>query len=201
MFVFPDRIPLADRAVELQPLELSHGEELFEAARQDSDSLFHHMFFGPFSRLEDLRSFLEKELESFKKIPYTVYSKRLKKRVGSLALTNLDTTHGTAEIGSVWYSRDARGSEINTHAVHLLLTELFDTLGYRRVVWKCDETNGPSRSAALALGFQFEGVFRNHFLIKGRSRDTAWYSVIQEEWPDKKKLLQERMERKDRLFL
>lgn len=200
MFDIPDRVPLEDQAVVLELTDPSRSAELFQATWADGEELFYHMFFGPFSSAEEMEAHMKQEQNNRDKISYTVFSKRLNRTVGSLALSSLNRTHGTAEIGSVWYAKEAQGSEINTHAVYLLLAMLFEDYRYRRVVWKCDRTNESSRAAALALGFRFEGVFRNHFIIKGRSRDTSWFSMILEEWPEKKNLLQSRIKDKDRLF-
>jgi RimJ/RimL family protein N-acetyltransferase len=90
---------------------------------------------------------------------------------------------GTLELGNIWYSTIVHHTKINTEVVYLMLKEIFDELNYRRVEWKCDALNARSRAAALRLGFSFEGIFRQHYIIKGRNRDTAWFSMIDKEWP------------------
>ncbi len=97
-------------------------------------------------------------------------------------MQRIDSTHGCLEIAHLWYTPDRQRSRTNTEVVHLLLREAFDGLGYRRVEWKCDSLNRRSRAAALRLGFHFEGVFAQHLIVKGRNRDTAWYSMLDREW-------------------
>jgi RimJ/RimL family protein N-acetyltransferase len=87
------------------------------------------------------------------------------------------------ELGNIWYAPRAQRTGANTETIYLLLREAFDELGYRRVEWKCNALNARSRGAAERLGFTFEGVFRQHMVVKGRNRDTAWYSMLDTEWP------------------
>ena len=94
------------------------------------------------------------------------------------------------ELGHIWYSPDVQRSNVNTEAAYLMLCEAFDRLKYRRVEWKCDSLNERSRSAAIRLGFRFEGIFRQHMIVKGRNRDTAWYSILDSEWAAVKKNMQ-----------
>jgi RimJ/RimL family protein N-acetyltransferase len=103
--------------------------------------------------------------------------------VGMAALMNRDRANRRVEIGHIWYSPEAQRTTVNTEVAYLLLREAFDHLACRRVEWKCDALNEPSRKAALRLGFAFEGVFRNHMIVKGRNRDTAWYAVTDDDWP------------------
>jgi RimJ/RimL family protein N-acetyltransferase len=91
--------------------------------------------------------------------------------------------HGSLEIGHIWYGPEWQGPVANTEACYLLLREAFDGLGYRRMEWKCDGLNGRSRAAALRLGFRYEGLFRQHYIVKGLNRDTAWFSILDSEWP------------------
>ncbi|TFH05360.1 MAG: N-acetyltransferase [Spirochaetales bacterium] len=129
-----------------------------------------------------------------------MHSKRLHTTVGTCCLMSIDTPNGSAEIGSIWCGTVARGTEVITSTVLQLLVFLFDGLGYRRVVWKCDVTNTPSARAAEALGFIHEGIFRNHMVIKGRSRDTTWYSIVDTDWPSALAHLQGRLAGKTRHF-
>ena len=103
--------------------------------------------------------------------------------VGMAAFMNIVPEHRRLEIGHIWYAPSAQRTEANTEAAYLMMREAFDELGYRRVEWKCDALNARSRAAALRLGFTFEGVFRAHMIVRGRSRDSAWFSLIDTEWP------------------
>jgi RimJ/RimL family protein N-acetyltransferase len=91
------------------------------------------------------------------------------------------------ELGHIWYSPEAQRTKVNTETVYLMLCETFDRLKYRRVEWKCDALNERSRAAAERLGFKSEGIFRQHMIVKGRNRDTAWFSMLDREWPSIKK--------------
>jgi RimJ/RimL family protein N-acetyltransferase len=103
--------------------------------------------------------------------------------VGMAAFMNIVPEHRRLEIGHIWYAPSAQRTEANTEAAYLMMREAFDELGYRRVEWKCDALNERSRAAALRLGFAFEGVFRKHMIVRGRSRDSAWFSLLDAQWP------------------
>ena len=105
------------------------------------------------------------------------------KAVGTLALMRIDPANGVIEVGHVIFSPALQQSALSTEAQFLLMAYAFDTLGYRRYEWKCDDLNLPSRRAAERLGFVYEGTFRQAVLYKGRSRDTAWYAIIDSQWP------------------
>jgi RimJ/RimL family protein N-acetyltransferase len=90
---------------------------------------------------------------------------------------------GVIEIGNIWFGVPLMRTTAATEAIFLLARHAFDDLGYRRLEWKCNALNAASRRAALRFGFAFEGVFRNHLVVKGRNRDTAWYAIVDEEWP------------------
>jgi len=109
------------------------------------------------------------------------------KPLGMISFLNIQLDHRTIELGNIWYVPAAHRSVVNTETVYLLLKECFDELGYRRVEWKCDNLNERSMLAAERLGFTFEGTFRQHFIVKGRNRDTAWYAMLDSEWPRIKK--------------
>jgi RimJ/RimL family protein N-acetyltransferase len=105
------------------------------------------------------------------------------KAVGTFALMRIDPVNGVIEVGHVVYSPRLKRTRIATEAMFLLMQYVFDELGYRRFEWKCDSLNGPSRAAALRYGFTFEGIFRQAIVYRQRNRDTAWFSVIDSEWP------------------
>jgi RimJ/RimL family protein N-acetyltransferase len=96
---------------------------------------------------------------------------------------NIQRAHGTAEIGNVYFSHQLKQSRAATETIYLLLRACFSA-GYRRIEWKCDDLNEPSKRAALRFGFHYEGLFRQHYIVKGRSRNTAWFSMLDEEWPE-----------------
>ncbi len=102
---------------------------------------------------------------------------------GEASYLNIQAEHGVIEIGSIWFGPRLRRTRAATEAMYLLLHHAMDDLGYRRMEWKCNALNRKSRNAAKRLGFRFEGVFYNHAIVKGRNRDSAWYSILGEEWP------------------
>lgn len=108
------------------------------------------------------------------------------RKIGMNSVMSIVSGMGRAELGHIWYSPEVHRTKVNTEAAYLFLRYLFDELNYRRVEWKCDSLNAPSRAAALRMGFQFEGIFRQHLIVKGRNRDTAWFSMLDKEWPEKK---------------
>jgi RimJ/RimL family protein N-acetyltransferase len=114
---------------------------------------------------------------------YTIVDSATAKPVGTAALMRIDPVNGVIEVGSIAYSPRIKRRRAGTEAMYLLMRLVFDDLGYRRYEWKCDSLNGPSRAAAQRYGFTFEGIFRKAIVYKGRSRDTAWYSIVAEEWP------------------
>jgi RimJ/RimL family protein N-acetyltransferase len=102
---------------------------------------------------------------------------------GQVSYLRIDPPHGVIEIGHIWFGGRIQRSPATTEAIFLLASNAFDTLGYRRLEWKCNARNARSRAAAERLGFTYEGTFRNATVVRDRNRDTAWYSIIEEEWP------------------
>ncbi|MBP8084060.1 MAG: GNAT family N-acetyltransferase [Spirochaetes bacterium] len=196
MFRKPEKIKLENEFVKLTPMTPDDAVTLFEAASENGDFIFHHMFFGPFNNVPEVKSYIEIQTSNADNIVFTVFSKRLGKTVGSCSIINIDSISGNAEIGSVWYSDEARNTEINSATSLLLLTYLFEVLHYRRIAWKCDNDNTSSKHAAESLGFEYEGTFKKHLIIKGRNRDTVWFSIIDDSWPQKKILIEKRINKK-----
>jgi RimJ/RimL family protein N-acetyltransferase len=181
----PERRPLAGRYVSLEPVDpTGHGEALWRAAHDGSAEaidLWTYMPYGPFEGAGRMRAWLEEVAPSQDPLFLTVTSEE--GPVGMASFLNVDAAMRRIEIGHIWYAPRAQRSEANTEATYLMLREAFDRLGHRRVEWKCDALNERSRVAALRLGFTFEGVFRQHMVVKGRNRDTAWFSMLDREWP------------------
>lgn len=155
---------------------VSHGTPEFEA-------LWTYLPYGPFADREAMRQWFASIEQSEDPRFYSVTSRSLQKRVGMVSIMSIVPEMGRAEIGHIWYSPLVQKSAVNTEVTFLLLRYLFDELGYRRVEWKCDNLNDPSKNAALRMGFQYEGLFRQHLVVKGRNRDTAWFALIDGEWP------------------
>lgn len=181
----PAAVTLPGRYCRLEPLDAdTHAAELYAAYNQARDgSDWTYLFVGPFDSAEAYRAYAETAAQSTDPRHFAVIDLSTGKAVGTLALMRIDPTHGAIEVGSVTFSPLLKQSPLSTEAQYLLMAYAFDTLGYRRYEWKCDDLNAPSRKAAERLGFSYEGTFRRAVVYKGRNRDTAWYSIISEEWP------------------
>ncbi len=106
--------------------------------------------------------------------------------VGYAAYMRIEPVHRVIEVGSILYTPQLQRTPLATEAMYLMARHVFEDLGYRRYEWKCNALNAPSRRAALRFGFTFEGIFRQHMIVKGRNRDTAWFSMLDSEWPARK---------------
>lgn len=181
----PPHTPLAGRYCRLEPLDAArHADGLFDAFGQAQDGRnWTYLMEGPFADADTYRAFVERIAARRDPLQYAVIDARTDRPVGTLALMRITPDHGVLEVGAVTFSPWLQRTPASTEAQFLLMRHVFDDLGYRRYEWKCDSLNAPSRQAALRLGFQFEGIFRQAVVYKGRSRDTAWFSVIDAEWP------------------
>src|SRR5207237_109447 len=142
-----------------------------------------YMTFGPFDRRDDYRDHVVTATQADDPLHYAVVDLRSGTAVGTLSLMRQDPSNGVVEVGNIAFSPLLKQTPVSTEAQFLLMSYAFDELGYRRYEWKCDSLNAPSRRAAQRLGFTFEGIFRQAVVYKQRSRDTAWFSVIDREWP------------------
>ncbi|KLU23780.1 acetyltransferase [Caballeronia mineralivorans PML1(12)] len=182
--VHPPRSPIEGQYCRLEPLELRHAADLFKAYSQAPDGRdWTYMPVGPFDNAASYRDYVERAAVSPDPQHYAVIDLKTGTAIGTLALMRIDRANGVIEVGSVAFSPLLKRTPISTEAQYLLMKHAFDELGYRRYEWKCDALNAPSRQAAARLGFQFEGIFRQAVLYKGRTRDTAWFSIIDKEWP------------------
>ena len=181
----PPGVSLDGRACRLEPLDASkHAADLYDAYRHAADGRdWTYMSSGPFADGAAYREYAERIAASKDPLHYTVIDLKTQRAVGTLALMRIDPANGVIEVGFVAFSPLLKRTTISTEAQYLLMKHVFDDLGYRRYEWKCDSLNAPSRETAARLGFQFEGIFRQAIVYKGRSRDTAWFSVIDKEWP------------------
>ena len=160
--------------------ECSHGSDI-------KAQIWTYMSYGPFDDEHSMQMWLEEKAKSEDPLFFTVHHLESKQRVGMVSFLNIVSDMRRLELGHLWYAPDSQRSNVNTEAIYLMLCEAFDRLKYRRVEWKCDSLNEKSREAALRLGFKFEGIFRQHIIVKGRNRDTAWYSMLDSEWVAVKK--------------
>ena len=185
----PERKVLEGRYVRLEPLSAAlHGDGLYEAATaEDADSRFRWLFEARPESRAAFQPWLEKVEASEDPLFFTVIDKASGKIAGRQTLMRIDQTFGVIEIGSIlWGSLVAR-KPAATEAQFLFARYVFDELGYRRYEWKCNNHNEPSKRAAERFGFSFEGIFRQHMIVKGENRDTAWYSIVDGDWPGLRK--------------
>lgn len=168
-----------------------HARELYDAYTQAPDFRdWTYLPVGPFKNESEYRRYVEEITKSSDPKHYAVLSKESGKAVGTLSLMRIEPAHGVVEVGYVIFSPLLKQTTAATEAHYLLMTYVFDELKYRRYEWKCDSLNEPSYNAAQRLGFSFEGIFRQAIVYKGRSRDTAWFSIIDKDWPKLKKAFQ-----------
>jgi RimJ/RimL family protein N-acetyltransferase len=181
----PSRIELHGRYCALEPINAErHAQDLFDAYASAPDgSDWTYMAGGPFDNAANYLQYARRLQQSDDPLHFAVIDLASGRAVGTLALMRIDASNGVIEVGHVALSRALKRTRVATEAQFLLMQYAFDTLGYRRYEWKCDSLNAPSRSAAQRLGFSFEGVFRQAVVYRGRSRDTAWFSIIDGEWP------------------
>ncbi len=168
----------------LEPLDVArHANDLFAAYAQAPDGRdWTYMGVGPFTDADSYRTYCEQAAASNDPLHYAVIDMRKGRAVGTLSLMRIDAAQGVVEVGHVMFSPLLKRTPISTEAQYLLMQYVFADLGYRRYEWKCDSLNAPSREAAARLGFQFEGIFRQAMVYKGRNRDTAWFSILDSEW-------------------
>jgi RimJ/RimL family protein N-acetyltransferase len=181
----PGREPLTGRYCRIEPVNVEcHAVDLYEAYSSAVDGRdWTYLTVGPFDSLAAYREHLTRMAASTDPLHHAVIDLATGKAVGTLALMRIDPANGVIEVGHVTYSPHLKRTRIATEAMFLLMSELFDKLGYRRFEWKCDSLNEPSRSAAQRYGFTFEGIFRQAIVYRERNRDTAWFSIIDGEWP------------------
>jgi RimJ/RimL family protein N-acetyltransferase len=180
----PRREPLEGRLVRLEPLDPDrHAADLYAAAAAGDPQLWDYLPYGPFAGVEEMRSRLAAQSASEDPLFFAVVDAATGRAGGVVSYLRMEPAHGVIEIGHIWFGAALQRTPQATETIHLLARHAFDDLGNRRLEWKCDAANARSRRAAERFGFTFEGVFRQHMIVKGRNRDTAWFSIIDGEWP------------------
>ena len=181
----PPRTAIAGRFCTVEPLDAErHAADLFAANAEDRDGrIWTYYPYGPFATLAEYRVWVEGACGDANRAFHAICDNASGKAVGVAAYINAQPAVGVVEIGSLVFSPRLQRRPAATEAMFLMMRRAFDELGYRRYEWKCDSLNAPSRAAALRLGFRYEGLFRQATITRGRNRDTAWFSVIDSEWP------------------
>jgi RimJ/RimL family protein N-acetyltransferase len=182
----PDRRPLHGRFMLLVPVSaLEHGRDLYDSFH-DADPHGHvwtYMPYGPWENFEVFEAWLKEREASRDPWFYAFVRRDTGKACGMGAFMRCDAPNGVIEIGHIWMSPGLQRTREATESIFLMIRHCFDDLGVRRLEWKCAALNAPSRAAAERFGFSFEGIFRQHLIVKGRNRDTAWFAMLDKDWP------------------
>jgi RimJ/RimL family protein N-acetyltransferase len=179
----PAQRVLAGGRVRLEPLDPDrHAEDLLAAAAGDP-RLWDYLPYGPFADVGSLRAHLARQASSGDPLFLTIVDSGSGRAAGVVSSLRIEPAHACIEIGHIWFGAPLQRTPGATETIYLLARHAFDDLGNRRLEWKCDAANARSRRAAERFGFTFEGVFRQHMIVKGRNRDTAWYALLDSEWP------------------
>jgi RimJ/RimL family protein N-acetyltransferase len=181
----PSRSAIEGRFCRIEPLDPDrHAAELFDANGDDADGRnWTYLPHGPYPSFDLYREYLAAAAQRDDPLVHAIIDLCSGRAVGVASLMRIDPASGVIEIGGINYSPRPQRKPAATDAMYLLMRRVFDERGYRRYEWKCDSLNAPSRAAALRLGFRYEGLFRQATVYKSRSRDTAWFSIIDGEWP------------------
>ena len=174
---------LTGSRVRLEPVDPErHADDLHDASLGDP-RLWDYLPYGPFPDVGALREHLARQAASEDPLFFAVVDADTGRAVGIVSYLRIEPAHGCIEIGHIWFGGPLQRTPAATETICLLARHAFDDLGNRRFEWKCDAANARSRRAAERFGFTFEGVFRQHQIVKGRNRDTAWYAMLDGEWP------------------
>jgi len=182
----PDRRVLSGRYVRLEPLDPArHGDDLWQALQgPDSDAaLWEYLPYGPFAGRDEFDAWLSGQAAGADPLFFAVVELASGQAQGLLSYLRSAPKDGCIEIGHIAFGRAMQRTPGSTEAVYLLARQAFDGLGYRRLEWKCNALNARSLRAAERLGFRHEGLFRQHMVVKGRNRDSAWFALLDGEWP------------------
>ncbi|MFC3153069.1 GNAT family N-acetyltransferase [Litoribrevibacter euphylliae] len=180
----PTEIPTTGRFCRLERLNPKlHGQALYQANAEDiTPESWTYLPYGPFRDFSEYQDWLSEQIQQPDQKFYAIIDLKSGKAVGLAAYLRIMPSAGSVEVGHLKFSPRMQRTPLSTEAMYLMMQHAF-ALGYRRYEWKCNDFNEPSKRAALRLGFQFEGVFRQAQVVKGHNRDTAWFSVIDKEWP------------------
>jgi RimJ/RimL family protein N-acetyltransferase len=182
----PDLRPLHGRWTRLDPVSaVKHGDSLFASFHgvEGEADIWTYLPYGPFPEKEAFVEWLKQREAARDPWFYAFVDRKSGNVRGIGAFMRLDQINGVIEIGHIWFTPQLQRSREATEIIFLMMRHAFDDLGVRRLEWKCDSLNAGSRRAAERFGFTFEGIFRQHVIVKGRNRDTAWYAMLDSEWP------------------
>ncbi|KAJ4377520.1 hypothetical protein N0V83_000345 [Neocucurbitaria cava] len=187
-------VELSGQYTTIVPIYPDHAADLYELVKGEGNaSLFDYLFDDPPDSLDSFRASLAKKAATTNPWTYTILKQESPegkaRAVGIVSLMRMDLNNRVIEVGSILYTPALQRTPAATEAMYLLARYVFETLGFRRYEWKCNSLNQPSRRAAARLGFTYEGTFRQHMIARGRNRDTAWFSMLDSEWPSVKQAM------------
>jgi len=185
----PSKKKLIGKYCFLEPINIrKHSKDLYKNFSLDKKNIiWTYLPYGPFKSHESFKKWLKSFCLNKDPFFYAVYSKKYNQYCGMASYLRITPEHGSIEVGHINYSSILQNTTEGTETMYLMMKNAFEVLGNRRYEWKCNNLNSASKYAAERLGFKFEGIFRQMFIFKGRNRDTAWYSIIDKEWPNYKK--------------
>ena len=181
----PEKMELSGRTCRLAPTDVeAHAAPLYAAfVVHGHDRFWTYLPYGPFADLPSFERWMRETTQGDDPFFYTIIDQMTAKPIGLASYLRINPAFGSIEVGHIHFSTLLQRTPAATESMYLMMKYAFETLGYRRYEWKCDALNEPSRRAAKRFGFTFEGVFRQHLMYKGRNRDTAWFSIVDSEWP------------------
>jgi RimJ/RimL family protein N-acetyltransferase len=181
----PPRTSITGRYCRIEPLDVErHLHDLYDAFSEDAEgSLWTYMAVGPFASIDDFQAWMKPASKTNDPLFHALIDLSTGKAVGMAAYMRIKQDVAVIEVGNISYSPRLQRTPTATEAMFLMMKRVFHELGYRRYEWKCDSLNEASRRAAERLGFNFDGLFKQAVIYKGRNRDTAWYSILDSDWP------------------
>jgi RimJ/RimL family protein N-acetyltransferase len=185
----PERVTLKGRWITLLPLDATaHAEALYNGSNGDAEreAVWTYLFDGPYKSLDEFRANIEAKARSTDPLFFAVIDNASGQAVGYQTFLRIDSPNRVIEVGNILYTPAMQRTAGATEAQYLFASYVFEELGNRRYEWKCNAHNAPSRRAAERFGFSFEGIFRQHMIVKGRNRDTAWFAMLDSEWAPRK---------------
>jgi RimJ/RimL family protein N-acetyltransferase len=181
-------VTLTGRAVTLVALDAAaHADALYRGSHGEGrESIWAYLFNGPFASAAEFEKDVEAKAKAADPLYFAILDNATGHAVGYQSLMRIDPANRVIEVGGIMYTPALQRTVGATEAQYLFARHVFDDLGYRRYEWKCNDLNAPSKRAAERFGFAFEGVFRQHMIVKSRNRDTAWFSMLDSEWPGRR---------------
>jgi RimJ/RimL family protein N-acetyltransferase len=180
----PSETPMVGRYCQIERLDVErHGADLADTFLAAPHTTWDYLPYGPFANAADFQVWLVGIAAKTDPLFHAIIDAKTGKPSGLASLMRIDPANGVIEVGHIHFGPMLKQTPAATEVISLFMRRVFDELGYRRLEWKCNALNQASRAAALRLGFTYEGTFRQALIVKGRNRDTAWFSIIDSEWP------------------